>query len=94
MPIEAPQTPRSLDNVALSVVNGNYAIGAGLDLSKALYHEVLDKDHKNVIAIRAESKDTLGKDIIEVLKSPEFAQVINDKNGIFYTFQKPDYQLF
>ena len=94
MPIEAPQTPRSLDNVALSVVNGNYAIGAGLDLSKALYHEVLDKDHKNVIAIRAESKDSLGKDIIEVLQSPEFNQVINDKNGIFYTFQKPDYQLF
>ena len=94
VPIEAPQTPRSLDNVALSVVNGNYAIGAGLDLSKALYHEVLDKDHKNVIAIRAESKDSLGKDIIEVLQSPEFDQVINDKNGIFYTFQKPDYQLF
>ena len=94
VPIEAPQTPRSLDNVALSVVNGNYAIGAGLDLSKALYHEVLDKDHKNVIAIRAESKDSLGKDIIEVLQSPEFNQVINDKNGIFYTFQKPDYQLF
>lgn len=94
VPIEAPQTPRSLDNVALSVVNGNYAIGAGLGLSKALYHEVLDKDHKNVIAIRAESKDSLGKDIIEVLQSPEFNQVINDKNGIFYTFQKPDYQLF
>ena len=94
VPIEAPQTPRSLDNVALSVVNGNYAIGAGLDLSKALYHEVLDKDHKNVITIRAESKDSLGKDIIEVLQSPEFNQVINDKNGIFYTFQKPDYQLF
>ena len=94
VPIEAPQTPRSLDNVALSVVNGNYAIGAGLDLSKALYHEVLDKDHKNVIAIRAESKDSLGKDIIEVLQSPEFNQVLNDKNGIFYTFQKPDYQLF
>ncbi len=94
VPIEAPQTPRSLDSAVLSVVNGNYAIGAGLDLSKALYQEVLDKDLKNVIAIRSESKDKLGKDIIDVLKSPEFAQVINDKNGIFYTFQKPDYQLF
>ncbi|OCG01130.1 MetQ/NlpA family ABC transporter substrate-binding protein [Gilliamella sp. wkB112] len=94
VPIEAPQTPRSLDSAVLSVVNGNYAIGAGLDLSKALYTEILDKDHKNVIAIRSESKDTLGKDIIDVLKSPEFSQVIEDKNGIFYTFQKPDYQLF
>lgn len=94
VPIEAPQTPRSLDNVVLSVVNGNYAIGAGLDLSKALYTEILDKDHKNVIAIRTESKDTLGKDIIDVLKSDEYLQVIEDKNGIFFTFQKPDYQLF
>ena len=65
-----------------------------MDLSKALYTEVLDKDHKNVIAIRTESKDTLGKDIIDVLKSDEYLQVIEDKNGIFYTFQKPDYQLF
>ncbi|MCX8602462.1 MULTISPECIES: MetQ/NlpA family ABC transporter substrate-binding protein [unclassified Gilliamella] len=94
VPIEAPQTPRSLDSAVLSVVNGNYAIGAGLDLSKALYTEVLDKDLKNVIAIRTESKETLGNDLIEVLKSPEFSQVIEDKNGIFYTFQKPDYQLF
>ena len=94
VPIEAPQTPRSLDNVALSVVNGNYAIGAGLGLGDVYKRQVLDKDHKNVIAIRAESKDSLGKDIIEVLQSPEFNQVINDKNGIFYTFQKPDYQLF
>lgn len=94
VPIEAPQTPRSLDSAVLSVVNGNYAIGAGLDLSKALYTEVLDKDYKNVIAVRTDSVNTLGKDIIDVLKSPHFNQVIDDKNGIFYSFQKPDYQLY
>lgn len=94
VPIEAPQTPRSLDSAVLSVVNGNYAIGAGLDLSKALYTEVLDKDLKNVIAIRTESVDTLGKDIVDVLKSDDFNHVIEDRNGIFYTFQKPDYQLY
>ncbi|RKS84763.1 D-methionine transport system substrate-binding protein [Orbus hercynius] len=94
VPIEAPQTPRSLDSATLAVVNGNYAIGAGLDLSKALYSEVLDKDHKNVIAIRTSSVDTLGKDIIDVVSSEQFNQVINDKNGMFYTFQKPNYQLY
>ncbi|WP_392552637.1 MetQ/NlpA family ABC transporter substrate-binding protein [Orbus wheelerorum] len=94
VPIEAPQTPRSLDSAVLSVVNGNYAIGAGLDLAKALYTETLDKNYKNVIAIRTDSVDTLGKDIIDVLNSDAFTQVIDDKNGIFYTFQKPDYQLY
>lgn len=94
VPIEAPQTPRSLDSAVLAVVNGNYAIGAGLDLSKALYTEILDKDLKNIIAIRTDSVNTLGKDIIDVLKSDQFNQVINDKNGIFYTFQKPNYQLY
>lgn len=94
VPIEAPQTPRSLDSAALSVVNGNYAIGAGLDLSKALYTETLEKDLKNVIAIRTDSVNTLGKDIIDVLNSDEFKHVIEDKNGVFYTFQKPDYQLY
>jgi len=94
VPIEAPQTPRSLDSAILSVVNGNYAIGAGLDLAKALYTETLDKNYKNVIAIRTNSIDTLGNDIIDVLKSQQFNQVIDDKNGIFYTFQQPDYQLY
>ncbi|XKM12494.1 MetQ/NlpA family ABC transporter substrate-binding protein [Orbaceae bacterium ac157xtp] len=94
VPIEAPQTPRSLDSAVISVVNGNYAIGAGLDLSKALYTEVLDKDHKNVVAIRSADKETLGQAIIEVLKSDDFKKVIEDKNDIFYTFQKPSYQLY
>ncbi|MDF7667011.1 MetQ/NlpA family ABC transporter substrate-binding protein [Orbaceae bacterium ESL0727] len=94
VPIEAPQTPRSLDSAVLAVVNGNYAIGAGLDLSKALYTEKLDKDLKNVIAIRTDTVDTLGKAIIDVLKSDDFNRVIDDKNDIFYTFQKPDYQLY
>lgn len=94
VPIEAPQTPRSLDNVILSVVNGNYAIGAGLDLSKALYTEVLEKDLKNVIAIRTADIDSLGKTIIEILQSNDFKNVIENQNDIFHTFQKPNYQLY
>lgn len=94
VPIEAPQTPRSLDSAVLSVVNGNYAIGAGLDLSTALYTEILDKDLKNVIAIRTSDIDTLGKAIVEVVTSDDFNQVIENRNDIFYSFQKPNYQLY
>lgn len=95
VPIEAPQTPRALDSAVLSVVNGNYAIGAGLDLSKALYTEVLGKDLKNVVAIRTESVNSpLGKDLIDVLKSEDYQKIINSPDHIFHTFQKPDYQLY
>ncbi|WP_392558399.1 MetQ/NlpA family ABC transporter substrate-binding protein [Orbus mooreae] len=94
VPIEAPQTPRALDSAVLSVVNGNYAIGAGLDLSTALYTETLDKDLKNVIVIRTSDIDTLGKDIVEVVTSDDFNRVIDNKDDIFYSFQKPDYQLY
>lgn len=94
IPIAAAQTPRSLDSAVLSVVNGNYAIGVGLDLSKALYTENLEPDLKNIIAIRTADMDTLGKEIISILQSKEFNDVIEDPNDIFHTFQKPNYQLF
>lgn len=95
VPVEAPQTPRAMDSAGLSVVNGNFAISAGLDLSKALYQEVLEPDLKNVIAVATEDLDKqLGKDLVEVVQSKEFKAVIEDEQYIFYTFQKPDYQFY
>lgn len=95
VPIEAPQTPRAIDSAGLSVVNGNYAIGAGLDLSTAIYTEQLEADLKNVIAIRTEDLDKqLGKDLLEIVKSDEYKAVLEDEEYIFYTFQEPDYQIY
>lgn len=95
VPIEAPQTPRAIDSAGLAVVNGNYAIGAGLDLSTAIYTEALEKDLKNVIAIRTEDIDKqLGKDLLEIVKSDEYETVLKDNKYIFYTFQEPDYQIY
>ena len=95
VPVEAPQTPRAIDSAGLAVVNGNYAIGAGLDLSTAIYEEVLEKDLKNVIVIRTEDVDKqLGQDLLEIVQSEEYKAVLEDEQYIFYTFQEPDYQIY
>lgn len=95
VPVEAAQTPRAMDSAGLSVVNGNFAIGAGLDLNSALYTEVLEPDLKNVIAIReSDAGSRLEQDLLEVVQSDGFKSVIDDPEQIYHTFQKPDYQLY
>lgn len=49
--LEAAQLPRSLDDFDAAVINGNYALQAGLDVNKdGLYIE--DKDDKNIKNMR------------------------------------------
>lgn len=51
--LEAAQVPRSLDDVALAVVNTNYAIEAGLTPSKdALQIESKESPYVNIVAVR------------------------------------------
>ena len=89
-PIEAAQLPRSLDGVALAVVNGNYAIAAGIPLSSAIAMEQLEEQHKNLVAVRAEDADgPLARDIKAVIEGPEFRRAIDDPSGVWKDFQKP-----
>lgn len=83
--LEAAQIPRSLQDVDMAVINGNYAIQAGFSVNKdALAKE--DKDsiaaatYANIIAVREgdENRESL-KALVEVLKSDEIKQFINDK---------------
>ena len=91
-PIEAAQTPRSLDGVALAVVNGNYAIAAGIPLSSALAVEQLEERHKNVVAVRtADVEKPFAKDIQAVIASDDFRKAIDDPRGTFKDFQKPEW---
>ncbi len=91
-PLEAAQLPRTLDTATASVVNGNYAIAAGLDLASALELEVLDENVKIVLAVRTPDKDKpFVKDIAEVIESDEFIAVIDDPNRVFKSFQRPDW---
>lgn len=91
-PLEAAQLPRTLDSATAAVVNGNYAISAGLSLSSALKLEELDENIKNLVAVKT---DDLNKpfvqDIKQVIESPEFLAVVDDPKHIFKEFQKPDW---
>ena len=84
--IEAAQVPNVLPDVDLAVINGNYALGAGL-AGQVLTTE--DKDSEaaqefaNVVAVRAgdESRPEIQK-LIAALQSDETAAFINEKyNG-------------
>jgi len=90
VPTEAAQLPRTLDSADLAVINGNFAISAGLDLTNALYKEILAEGYVNVIAVRSEDIDKqFVKDIKEAATNDTFKSIINDTSGAFYTFQKP-----
>lgn len=80
--LEAAQIPRSLSDCAIAIINGNYAIEAGLKVSEALAAESADSmavqtTYKNVIAVRSgdENSDKI-KALVEVLKSPEITEYI------------------
>lgn len=93
-PLEAAQLPRTLDGVTASLVNGNFAIAAGLKLSSALKQEQLDENLKNIIAVRSEDADKpFAKDIVEVVKSPAYRAVIDDPKNVYSAFQKPEWMV-
>ncbi len=80
--IEAAQLARSVNDVDISVINGNYAIQAGLNVgTDALAKEEADslaaETYANIIAIREgdETRPELQK-LIEVLQSQEIADYI------------------
>lgn len=74
--IEAAQIPRSLQDVDVAVINGNYAIDAGLKVSDALASEDPDSiaatTYGNVIAVReGEEKNDAILALIDALTSDE-----------------------
>lgn len=89
-PIEAAQIPRSLDSVAIAVINGNYAIAAGIPLSSAIIKEELDENLKLVIAVRSEDLEKpFVADIRSVVEAPAFKKTVTSPKEIFKDFQSP-----
>lgn len=79
--LEAAQLPRSLDDVAIAVINTNYALEAGLDpLKGALYLEDKDSPYANIVAVRKgdENRPEIQK-LMKALQSPEVKKFIEDK---------------
>ncbi len=80
--LEAAQLPRSLDDTALSVINGNYAIETGLSPAKdaLALEEGKDNPYANLVVVRTgdESDPRITK-LETLLHSPEVKKFIEDK---------------
>ena len=79
--IEAAQIPRSLSSVDVAVINGNYAIDAGLSVAYALAVEASDSEaaekYANVVAVQeGHENDPAIQALVEVLKSDEIKDFI------------------
>jgi D-methionine transport system substrate-binding protein len=82
---EAAQVARHIDEVSYAVLNGNYALEAGLNAgTDALAVETADSDaiqqYVNVIAVKEGNEvDPKIQALVEVLKSDEIKEFINEK---------------
>ena len=83
--IEAAQIPRSLKEVDIAVVNGNYALQAGLKVNKDALATVDSdsvgaKTYGKIVAVKkGNEKSAATKALIKALKSDTVKKYINDK---------------
>ena len=81
--VEAAQIPLSLQDVDIAVINGNYAIDAGLKVSDALAVEASDSEaavtYGNVVAVRnGDENSDKTKALVEALKSDTIKEFIDE----------------
>lgn len=79
---EAAALPRTLADVDMAVINGNYAIGAGLDPAAAIASEAVDSEaadkYVNVVAVRPADKDSAKiQALVKALQSDTVKQFID-----------------
>ncbi|MEF2575446.1 MAG: MetQ/NlpA family ABC transporter substrate-binding protein [Eisenbergiella sp.] len=84
VPLAAEQVARTLPDVAFGVVNGNYALEAGLSTEDAVAIESADseavQEYVNVIAVKEGNEENEGvKALVDVLKSDDIKKFINEK---------------
>jgi len=82
--LEAASIPNYLKDVALVVLNGNYALQAGFSVAKdSIAYEASDseaaKTYVNVVAVKEGNEENEGiKALVDVLKSDEIRAYINE----------------
>lgn len=81
--VEAAQIPRSLQDVDIAVINGNYAIDAGLKVSDALAVEASDSEaattYCNVVAVKTgQENDEAVVALMEALRSDQVKSFIEE----------------
>lgn len=81
--MEAALIPSVLDEVAVAVINGNYAIGAGLKVYNSLVMEDPESEaaqtYANILAVAAGSENEPGiLALVDILHSEDISDFIND----------------
>ena len=84
--LEAAQIPTRLKDVDLAVINGNYAIDAGLKVADALAVESKDGDaataYVNVVAVKeGNEKNEAIQALVKALESDTIRDYINNTYG-------------
>ena len=84
--VEAAQVPRTLAEVDLAAINGNYALNAGLDVADAIATESSAGEaaqaYANVLAVKAGNENTPKTEALkDALLSSTVAQFIADNYG-------------
>lgn len=90
-PIEAAQLPRAVDSVDVSLVPGNFALAAKMDLLDALALEKMPDIYRNRVVVNTKDlNSTFAKDIKAAVESKEFEKTIDEQ---FKGFGKPKWML-
>ncbi|KJB89495.1 methionine ABC transporter ATPase [Paenibacillus sp. E194] len=90
-PIEAAQLPRAVDSADLSLVPGNFALAAKMNLLDALKLETMLDDYRNRVVVNTADLDKqFAKDLKEAVESAEFEKTIDEQ---FKGFGKPEWML-
>ncbi|MCC8106157.1 MAG: MetQ/NlpA family ABC transporter substrate-binding protein [Clostridiales bacterium] len=94
--VEAAQVSQYIPEVALVVLNGNYALEAGLSVSQdAIAYETSDSEaastYANIIAVAAGNEDNEGvQALVAVLQSDEIKDYINETyDGAVLPYEEP-----
>ena len=84
---DAGQLPRSVDQIGLSLVPGNFALASDMKLEDALSLENMNEYFRNQIVINGEDAGSkMEEDLINAVESDEFNEVID---ADFQGFDKP-----
>ncbi|MCL2216359.1 MAG: MetQ/NlpA family ABC transporter substrate-binding protein [Defluviitaleaceae bacterium] len=90
--IEASQLVSELGRSDLAVITGGFAYAGGLDIAGALYNEFLVDGYMIVVTVRTEDlARNFVSDILDVIHSGNFKDVIIADDSPFNGFQRPRY---
>lgn len=82
--LEAAVIPKSLPDLALGVINGNYALSSGLKVTDSIANESSTSEaadeYANIIAVRKEDKDSEKTKILEEVLTSDACKKFIQKN--------------